>query len=108
MARTGKLAIIGGTGLTSFDGLEISRSEVVDTPWGEPSAPIVHGNVAGRPVAFLARHGSPHRIPPHKVNYRANIWALKQIGIERILAVAAVGGAQGVAACSKVKPRTVM
>ena len=92
MARTGKLAIIGGTGLTSLDGLEIDRSEVVDTPWGEPSAPIVHGNLAGRAVAFLARHGSPHRIPPHKVNYRASIWALKQIGIERIVAVAAVGG----------------
>lgn len=92
MARTGKLAIIGGTGLTSLDGLEISGSEAVDTPWGEPSAPIVHGNLAGRAVAFLARHGSPHRIPPHKVNYRANIRALKQIGIERIVAVAAVGG----------------
>jgi len=92
MARTGKLAIIGGTGLTSLDGLEIDRSEVVDTPWGKPSAPIVHGNLAGRAIAFLARHGSPHRIPPHKVNYRANIWALKQIGIDRIVAVAAVGG----------------
>lgn len=92
MAQTGNLAIIGGTGLTSLDGLEITDREVVDTPWGEPSAPIVHGNLAGRAVAFLPRHGSPHRIPPHKVNYRANIWALKHIGIERIVAVAAVGG----------------
>ena len=92
MAGKGTLAIIGGTGLTSLEGLEIADREVVDTPWGKPSAPIVHGNLAGRPVAFLARHGSPHRIPPHKVNYRANIWALKSIGIERIVAVAAVGG----------------
>lgn len=92
MAVKGTLAIIGGTGLTSLEDLEIADREVVDTPWGKPSAPIVHGNLAGRPVAFLARHGSPHRVPPHKVNYRANIWALKSIGIERIVAVAAVGG----------------
>ena len=92
MATTEHLAIIGGTGLTSLDDLEITGREVVDTPWGEPSAPIVRGTLAGRPLAFLARHGSPHRIPPHKVNYRANVWALKTIGIERIVAVAAVGG----------------
>lgn len=86
------IAIIGGTGLTSLGGLSITNREVVRTPWGEPSGPITHGTFGGKRVAFLARHGSAHRIPPHKVNYRSNIWALKQIGIERIVAVAAVGG----------------
>ena len=86
------IAIIGGTGLTTLDGLVITDREVVRTPWGEPSGPISHGSLGGQKVAFLARHGSGHTIPPHKVNYRANIWALKQIGIQRIVAVAAVGG----------------
>jgi 5'-deoxy-5'-methylthioadenosine phosphorylase len=86
------VAIIGGTGLTSLDGLVITDREVVRTPWGEPSGPVIHGTLGGQSVAFLARHGSGHTIPPHKVNYRANIWALKQIGIERVVAVAAVGG----------------
>jgi 5'-deoxy-5'-methylthioadenosine phosphorylase len=86
------IAIIGGTGLTSLAGLEITHREVVRTPWGEPSGPITHGRFGGREVAFLARHGSGHTIPPHKVNYRSNVWALKQIGIERVVAVAAVGG----------------
>jgi len=86
------LAIIGGTGLTSLAGLSVTRREVVRTPWGEPSGPITHGTLGGRQVAFLARHGSGHTIPPHMVNYRSNVWALKQIGIQRIVAVAAVGG----------------
>ena len=86
------IAIIGGTGLSSLDGLEIIDREVVRTPWGEPSGPITHGSLSGQSVAFLARHGSGHTIPPHKVNYRANVWALKQIGIEKVVAVAAVGG----------------
>jgi 5'-deoxy-5'-methylthioadenosine phosphorylase len=86
------IAIIGGTGLTALPGLAITNREVVRTPWGEPSGPITHGTLGGRSVAFLARHGSGHTIPPHKVNYRSNVWALKQIGIERVVAVAAVGG----------------
>ena len=84
------IAIIGGSGLTSLDGLVITDREVVRTPWGEPSGAISHGTLGGKRIAFLARHGSGHTIPPHKVNYRANIWALKEIGIERIVAVAAV------------------
>jgi 5'-deoxy-5'-methylthioadenosine phosphorylase len=92
MRSTSNIAIIGGSGLTSLDGLVIANREVVRTPWGEPSGPITHGTFGGRRVAFLARHGSGHTIPPHKVNYRSNIWALKQIGIERVVAVAAVGG----------------
>jgi 5'-methylthioinosine phosphorylase len=86
------IAIIGGTGLNTLSGLTITDRQVVDTPWGEPSGPITRGTLAGRRVAFLARHGSGHTIPPHKVNYRANIWALKEIGVRRIVAVAAVGG----------------
>lgn len=92
MPGTTDIAIIGGTGLTALPGLEIRHREVVRTPWGEASGPITHGIFAGQGVAFLARHGSGHTIPPHKVNYRSNIWALKQIGIKRVVAVAAVGG----------------
>lgn len=86
------IAIIGGTGLTSLDNLEIVRREVVYTPYGEPSGPVTHGRLGGKDIVFLARHGYGHTIPPHKVNYRANIWALRSIGVERIVAVAAVGG----------------
>jgi len=86
------LGVVGGTGLASLAGLEVTRREVVNTPWGEPSGPLVHGRLAGRPIVFLARHGHAHRIPPHRVNYRANVWSLRQIGVERVIAVAAVGG----------------
>ena len=86
------LAIIGGTGLTSLETLEIVRREMVSTPYGEPSGPVTHGVLAGHPVVFLARHGYGHTIPPHQINYRANLWALKHIGVEHILAVAAVSG----------------
>ena len=86
------LAIIGGTGLTVLDGLEIVRRESVATPWGEPSAPLSHGRLAGVEITFLARHGERHTIAPHRVNYRANIWALHHAGVRRIIAVAAVGG----------------
>lgn len=85
-------AIIGGTGLTQLEGLTIRQSLAVNTPFGPPSGDIQLGEYAGREVMFLARHGHPHRFPPHKVNYRANIWALKQAGAEAILAVNAVGG----------------
>jgi len=86
------VAIIGGTGLTSLKHLEIKRREVVHTPFGEPSGPITHGLFHGREIMFLARHGYGHTIPPHRVNYRANLWALKHLGVDRLLAVAAVGG----------------
>ncbi len=86
------VAIIGGTGLTSLKELEIQRREVVHTPYGEPSGPVTHGIFHGREVIFLARHGYGHTIPPHRVNYRANLWALRHLGVERLVAVAAVGG----------------
>lgn len=85
-------AIIGGTGLTELEGLSLRQSQTFDTPYGAPSAPVLRGEYAGREVLFLARHGHPHRIPPHQVNYRANLWALQQAGAEAILAVNAVGG----------------
>lgn len=87
-----EIAIIGGTGLTSLKNLEILRREVVHTPYGEPSGPLVYGALSGKQVVFLPRHGSSHTIPPHKINYRANIYALKEVGIKKVIAVAAVGG----------------
>jgi 5'-deoxy-5'-methylthioadenosine phosphorylase len=87
-----QLAIIGGTGLTSLKNLHIIRREVMHTPYGEPSGPLVYGELAGNEVVFLPRHGSGHTIPPHKVNYRANIWALKESGASKVIAVNAVGG----------------
>lgn len=87
-----KLAIIGGTGLTSLNGLTIKSSEQVETPFGAPSAQLSVGELAGHEVIFLPRHGGGHTIPPHKINYRANMWALKQAGAEQVIAVNAVGG----------------
>lgn len=89
---TTRLAIIGGTGLTELEGLQITHTEEVETPYGNPSAPLVWGELDGHEVIFLARHGNPHRIPPHEVNYAANIYALKQQGVTNIIGVNAVGG----------------
>lgn len=86
------LAIIGGTGLGNLKNLEITRHQVVNTPFGEPSAPLTFGLLGGSEVVFFARHGHSHRIPPHQINYRANLWALKEAGVSQIIAVAAVGG----------------
>ena len=86
------LAVIGGTGLYRFAGLEDISEHVVDTPWGKPSDAIVSGRLGSRRVAFLARHGRGHDILPHKVNYRANLHALKQLGSSRVVGVNAVGG----------------
>jgi 5'-methylthioinosine phosphorylase len=85
------LAIIGGTGLTKLKNLQIDRREVMHTPYGEPSGALTFGTLCDKDVVFLARHGYGHTIPPHMVNYRANIWALKQTGIECVIAVCAVG-----------------
>lgn len=86
------LAIIGGTGLTELENLRINKRVIVRTPYGEPSQPLVFGEICGGEVIFLARHGSGHTIPPHKVNYRANIYALHLQGVTEIAAVATVGG----------------
>ncbi len=89
------LAILGGTGLTRLKGLEVLRREVVHTPFGEPSGALTFGKISGKEVIFLARHGYGHTIPPHMVNYRANLWALKYAGVSRVIAVCAVGGIRG-------------
>lgn len=89
MAKTG---IIGGTGLSALTGLERANTHSVETLYGLPSCELVQGKVGNQEVVFLARHGNPHRIPPHMVNYRANISALKKMGVTRIIAVNAVGG----------------
>lgn len=86
------LGIIGGSGLTRLKALEIDRQEVVNTPYGDPSAALTFGHFDGAPVIFLPRHGAAHTIPPHRVNYRANLWAMKQAGVDRVVAMAAVGG----------------
>lgn len=86
------IAIIGGSGLTNLNNLEITRREVLRTPFGEPSAPLVFGHLGGQQTVFLARHGHGHTIPPHEVNYRANIWALKEVGASHVIAINAVGG----------------
>jgi 5'-methylthioinosine phosphorylase len=85
------LAIIGGTGLTQLDNLNITRRLIVRTPYGEPSQPLIFGEIGGHEVIFLARHGNGHTIPPHEVNYRANIAAVHQEGVTEIAAVATVG-----------------
>ncbi|MBT8123292.1 MAG: S-methyl-5'-thioinosine phosphorylase [Gammaproteobacteria bacterium] len=87
-----KLAIIGGTGLTSIDEMQIVSNETVVTPYGAPSSSLVTGKLANKEIIFLARHGNDHTIPPHKINYRSNIWALKSVGVTDVIAVAAVGG----------------
>jgi 5'-methylthioadenosine phosphorylase/5'-methylthioinosine phosphorylase len=86
------LAIIGGSGLTKLKNLEVTDRIVMRTPYGEPSAPLVYGSLKGRSVVFLPRHGQGHTIPPHKINYQANLWALKEQGASHVIAVAAVGG----------------
>jgi 5'-methylthioadenosine phosphorylase len=85
------IGIIGGSGLYSMGGLTGTREMRVKTPFGDPSEALVIGTLEGRRVVFLARHGRGHRITPSEINYRANIYALKSLGVERILSVSAVG-----------------
>ena len=85
------LAIIGGSGLCNIEGLEIIRREIVRTPYGQPSEPLIFGNLGGKEVIFLARHGSNHTLAPHHINYRANIWALQSVGVKSIISIASVG-----------------
>jgi 5'-methylthioadenosine phosphorylase len=84
------VAVIGGSGFYSF--LDRPEQVPVATPYGEPSAPVSVGEVAGRRVAFLPRHGPHHEYPPHLINYRANLWALRSLGVRQVLAPCAVGG----------------
>lgn len=89
-----EIGIIGGSGLYSMPGFTNVREVRVETPFGDPSDPFVLGELEGRKVAFLARHGKGHRILPSELNFRANIYAMKKLGVERILSVSAVGSLQ--------------
>jgi 5'-methylthioadenosine phosphorylase len=86
-----RLAVIGGSGLYAMQGLQVREQRQVDTPFGPPSAPILLGELQGQSIAFLARHGPGHSLSPSEVNYRANFFALKTLGVERIIAVSACG-----------------
>jgi 5'-methylthioadenosine phosphorylase len=86
------LAIIGGSGLTQLAALAGRRREAVATPYGPPSADLTFGTLSGREVVFLARHGERHALPPHRVNYRANVWALHARGVRDVISIATVGG----------------
>lgn len=86
------LAIIGGSGLAQLPGLHINRREVVRTPYGMPSGVLTFGELEGHPIVFLARHGYGHTIPPHLVNYRANLWALHAQQVTHVVSIATVGG----------------
>lgn len=90
MSNRADVAVIGGSGFYSF--LDDPEHVAVETPYGDPSAPVALGEVAGRRVAFLPRHGRAHEYPPHLVNYRANLWALRSLGVRQVLAPCAVGG----------------
>ena len=87
-----KIAIIGGTGLSALPELQLTEEKQIDTPYGAPSAKLQLGELNGKQLVFLPRHGNPHLIPPHSINYRANIWALREFGVDKIVAVNAVGG----------------
>ena len=90
MSSRADVAVIGGSGFYSF--LDDPEQVPVETPYGDPSAPVSVGEVAGRRVAFLPRHGRGHEYPPHLINYRANLWALRSLGVRQVLAPCAVGG----------------
>ena len=89
---TAEIGVIGGSGLYAF--LDDAQEVVVETPFGAPSDPLVVGEVAGRSVAFVPRHGRDHRFPPHRIPYRANLWALRALGVRQVVAPCAVGGLQ--------------
>jgi purine nucleoside phosphorylase len=95
--------IIGGSGLSRLPGLLIERERSIDTPYGLPSGPVLIGQLEGKHVAFLPRHGPAHTVAPHLINYRANIWALRESGVGEIVSVASVGGIR-----DDLGPETIM
>lgn len=88
----GSLAIIGGTGIDELEGLVVVREHTMATPFGSPSRPVQEGRLGDAPVFFLQRHGGTARIPPHRINYRANLWALHSLGVAGVVAINSVGG----------------
>ena len=85
------IGIIGGSGLYSMPGFEAEQERIIETPWGKPSDSYITGTLAGREVAFLARHGRGHKLSPSELNFRANIYGFKMLGVERIISLSAVG-----------------
>lgn len=96
---TAEIGVFGGSGF--YDFLEEPEEIQMDTPYGEPAAPVMVGTVAGRRVAFIPRHGRDHQFPPHKVPYRANVWAMKQLGVTRLFGPSAAGSLR-----REIPPRT--
>ena len=86
------IGIIGGSGLYEMKGLVVRETKKISTPFGDPSDGYVIGDLDGKRIVFLPRHGSRHTIQPHRINYRANIWGFKELGIERLVSVGATGG----------------
>ncbi|TJY63054.1 S-methyl-5'-thioinosine phosphorylase [Sinimarinibacterium sp. CAU 1509] len=87
-----RVAVIGGTGMNQWPGLQVIAQHAAQTPYGAPSAPLLDGMLDATPAIFLARHGEGHKIPPHAINYRANLRALADAGVRSVIAIAAVGG----------------
>ncbi|MCK9195287.1 MAG: S-methyl-5'-thioinosine phosphorylase [Nevskia sp.] len=85
------IAVIGGTGMDAWPGLEVKRRLEVPTPYGNTSAPLLQGRIYDCDAIFLARHGEGHKIPPHSINYRANLWALREVGVTHVIGIGAVG-----------------
>jgi len=92
VTTSGTLAVIGGSGLYSMEGLHARERHLIDTPYGLTSGPVTSGYLDGDPVLFLARHGEDHSVAPHRINYRANLWALADAGAGQVLAVCSTGG----------------
>ncbi|MFA5890916.1 MAG: S-methyl-5'-thioadenosine phosphorylase [Actinomycetota bacterium] len=92
MSAPAEIGVFGGSGFYSF--LQGTQEHVVTTPFGDPSAPLVTGEIDGRRVAFLPRHGTKHEFPPHRIPYRANLWAMRELGVTRVLAPTAAGSLQ--------------
>lgn len=87
-----KIGVIGGSGLYEIQGLAVKNKKSISTPFGKPSDKYLVGEIGNKEVVFLPRHGSHHTIPPHMINYRANIWGFKKLGVSRIISISAVGG----------------
>ncbi|MGB0955779.1 MAG: S-methyl-5'-thioinosine phosphorylase [Panacagrimonas sp.] len=92
MSKSDLIGIIGGTGLNQWPDLEVIERRVCETSYGAPSAPLLFGRIGNTDVVFLVRHGQGHKIPPHRINYRANLRALADVGANQVLSTAAVGG----------------
>ncbi len=108
-AKPPRFAIIGGSSLDRLAALQDARRTVVETPYGQPSGPLLCGKLNGCEVVFLARHGANHHLPPHAINYRANVWALHASGVTDIIAVATVGGiAEGYSAGALAVPDQII